>query len=443
MKEKQNALRAQTTGNGKQKTGRPAGGSRTAQRQSRRVINPHSRLPHPKSLWTLSFSLAVLPLLARAGRVYRDIPQLPAHAHASRLPSLSIIVPARNEAHNLGCLLPSLLAQDYPGELEIIVVDDHSTDGTGDAVRRRMTATGERNGRAASSPNNIRLIAAPELPDGWLGKPNASHSGAAAARGDYLLFTDADTVHDAKSAASAVAFAEAYGLDGLSIFLHQETLGLIDSTVLMVAFAGLFSGLRRSTTMLNGQYILLRREVYERSGGFAAVRAEMMDDLAYGRLLAEKGYQVPMMRGESLAGVHMYADRRQMWRGITRIGSGSLRFSGAASLLPAIFVSGLMMPLWALLFNRRSVREIPSLWLVWLTAMLGFLPWSKRLNNQQAARNIEQETECPAGAGDSHLKTVLRVLLVPPAAVFTQLASAWGLLSRMLGLGVSWKNRKV
>ncbi len=186
-----------------------------------------------------------------------------------------------------------------------------------------------------------------------MGKQNASHTGACAASGQWLLFTDADTEHSAHCAASAVAFAETYGLDGLRLFPQQETHGLLDSAVLMVSFAGFFAGLRRSTTLLNGQFVLLRRDVYERSGGFAAVSSEMMDDLAFGRLLAEQGYRTPMMHGDELVSVHMYDDTRQLWNGVKRVGSGSLRHHGMMAVVPAVFVTGVMMPVWTLLVNRR------------------------------------------------------------------------------------------
>lgn len=392
-------------------------------------MNPKTLSPYLKArkhYWTLGFSLSVLPFLAWAEQVYRDMPQLHAQACNDELPSLSIIVPARNETENLRRLLPTLEKQDYPGRMEIIVVDDHSTDGTVEVVERRQRELKAEQNASCS----MMWIPAPSLPAGWLGKPNASHTGARAARGEWLLFTDADMEHTALSAASAVAFAQTHNLDGLSIFPQQETQGLLDSAVLMVAFTGLFAGLRRSTTMLNGQYVLVRREVYEASGGFAAVRTEMMEDLAYGRLLAEQGYQVPIMRGESLATVHMYENRRQMWHGVNRLGSGSLRYNGLLALIPAIFVTGLMMPLWTLLFNRRYVREIPNLWLIWFASLLGFLPWVSRFNGSQ-------KTETPKRS------MVLGAVMAPVAAFFVQLAAVWGMVSRLLGWGVSWKDRKV
>ena len=314
-------------------------------------------------------------------------------------------------------------------------MEDHSTDGTADLVRENIRGLA---GDAATMPGSCtRLIAAPELPPGWLGKPHASHVGACAAHGEWLLFTDADTVHHAASAASVVAFAEAHGLDGLSIFLRQEMRSVIDGAVLMVAFAGLFSGLQRSTSMLNGQYILLRRQVYEQSHGFAAVRSEMMEDLAFGRYLSEQGFRVPMMRGESLASVRMYADWRQMWHGITRLGSGSLRYGGLLALLPAILITGILMPLWAPLVSPGVARQTPGLRLLWLAALGGYIPWARRFG---------QEPQ-PASGHRTWTNTgtwpLAMSLLAPAAALFVQAAALWGFVSRLLGRGVSWKDRRV
>jgi hypothetical protein len=221
------------------------------------------------------------------------------------------------------------------------------------------------------------------------------------------------------SAASAVTHAELQQLDGLSIFLQQEAQGVLDRTVLMVALAGLFAGMRRSTSMLNGQYVLIRKAAYRESGGFAAVRGEMMEDLAFGRLLADQGYFVPMMRGESLARVYMYADWRQMWRGIMRIGSGSMGWSSPSIILAPIMVTGAMMPVWVLLFKREELNDRPSMWMAWGTALGSFIPWARRLGNGWCA------------------------LLAPFGAVFIQVSAVVGLVSRLFGRGISWKNRLV
>jgi glycosyltransferase involved in cell wall biosynthesis len=411
---------------------------------------PHSasRIPHlnksaienRKFISALAFSLSVLPLLARAERVYRKLPQLPL-SEPTELPPLSIIVPARNEAHNLRRLLPSLLVQHYPGHLEIIVVDDNSEDETAEVVDcefqyfRQNSKHRQLNAEYRHFSRDLRLIRVTDLPPGWLGKPHAAHIGAAAARGQWLLFTDADMVHDQNSAASAVAYAETNDLHGLSLFPRQETRGLADSAVLMVAFIGLFAGQPRKTTMLNGQYVLLRRDVYEASGGFAAVCSEMLEDLAFGKLLANQGYRAPIMRGETLASVHMYDDWRQMWHSVTRIGAGSLRFNGSLALIPAIFVTGVMMPLWTFLFNRRVIREFPRLRLIWLMTAIGFLPWARRFNNHEgkSGRAVKRQSS----------QALIKAGLAPVAAGFVFLSALWGLASRLLGRGLNWKGRRV
>ena len=117
-----------------------------------------------------------------------------------------------------------------------------------------------------------------ELLAGWLGKPHAVHQGVLASRGEWLLFTDADMEHHPASAATAVSYALNNQADGLSIFPQQATRGVVDRAALMVGFAGLFAGQRRHNATLNGQYILLRREVYAQSGGMTAVRNEMLED---------------------------------------------------------------------------------------------------------------------------------------------------------------------
>ena len=187
-----------------------------------------------KSL-TKTFSVITLLywwLAQRAERLHRQLPTLPEQIEPISLPALSIIVPARNEVANLERLLPTLTNLAYPGEYELIVVDDNSTDGTG-KIAKELGARVER---------------VNALPSGWRGKPHACHQGAAAATGQWLLFTDADTCHAPDGPARAVALAHQQGWDGLSLFLSQKTSGWLDHLVLAVAFAGLFAGRRH----LNG-----------------------------------------------------------------------------------------------------------------------------------------------------------------------------------------------
>jgi chlorobactene glucosyltransferase len=347
-----------------------------------------------------------LPLGGRAETMYRAMPEIPRsarHDTVNGFPSLSIIIPARNEEKNLARLLPTLNALDYPGALEIIVVDDHSRDGTS-AVAENFGA---------------RVIRVDALPTGWRGKPHACHLGAQAARGDWLLFTDADTLHETDSAARAVAFANDHVLDGLTLFLRQQVNGVLDGIVLMTAFAGLFAGVRRANDLMNGQYILLRRSVYFASGGFAAVRNQALEDLALGTHLRQSGYAVMALRGASAAAVRMYADTPQMWHGMTRLGAGSLKYAGASALRTALFTTALMSPL--LVAFGVLTRSLHFAWLpiTWLVSSASVLPFARRFGFAWWA------------------------LLAPCGALFVMLAAWWGLFSRVVGRGIYWRGRRV
>lgn len=356
--------------------------------------------------FVLSISFLALPLGWLAERRYQQMPRLQASGNKVDpvgLPSVSIIVPARNEAVNLQRLLPSLAALEYGGELEQIVVDDNSTDETA----------------VIAHSHGVRVLSLDELPAGWMGKPNACHQGTAVSTGDWLLFTDADTEHAADSLANAIQYALDNKVDVVTFHLGHTTKGWLDSSTLMAAFAGLFAGLPRDHISINGQYILMRRDVYERSGGFEAVRDESLEDLALGRHLHALFYRIAMLQGDDVARVAMYHSNAQMWEGMSRIGSGSLKFSGVGSLITGLLITGLMTPL--LLLGFVFARFLPARWigLTWGISALSAWPWATRFGSRWLAP------------------------LAPIGALVVQLSSMWGILSRLAGRGISWKGRSV
>ncbi|MBW7883227.1 MAG: glycosyltransferase [Caldilineaceae bacterium] len=361
----------------------------------------------PARLWdwrrAALLTFLALPLGWRANRMYAALPQLPRKVPDGALPALSIIVPARNEAANLPHLLSSLQQVCYPGPLEVIVVDDHSDDETA----------------LIASAYGAHVARVPALPAGWLGKPHACHVGAATARGDWLLFTDADTVHAPDGPRLAVSYALEHDLDGLSLFIGQAYRSVADRIALVAAFAGLFAGRRPQNYVLNGQYILLRRAVYAATDGFAAVRNEAVEDLALGRLLHRRGYRLALLTGDHAATVRMYASLSQAWHGLSRLGSGALRWSGVWSLVTALFVSALMSPL-IVLVGVAAGRLHPA-WLpwTWLAATASMYPWAQRAG--------------PLGYA----------LLAPIGACIVQAAAIWGIANRLIGRGVKWKGRRV
>lgn len=348
-------------------------------------------------------ALLALALGWRSDRNYCRLPKLQKNSRRNRLPSLSIIVPARNEEENLKRLLPSLQRINYPGESEIIVVDDNSQDNTAGIVHHY----------------HAKLVRAGEPAKGCFGKQNACHQGAVVAKGTWLLFTDADTLHAADGPAGAVSYVLDNKLDGLSTFLEQRFFGSMDRLVLTAAFAGLFAAHRTNQATLNGQFILIHRDVYLRCGGFLAVGDQMLDDLAFADLVNKMGFKVPLVRAEHFGKVYMYDDTRELWQGISRLGSDSLRWTGIRSLLTVLYITIMTLPLFVLMDFLK--RQTSILWLLisWFSSSLSVMSWSRRF-----------------GSG-------FFALLAPLGAFFVMSASVWGLLSKLFGRKLIWKERRV
>jgi len=196
-------------------------------------------------------------------------------------PSVTAVVPARNEADVIARTVGSLMAQDYQGDFRVIVIDDQSSDGTGDAAR----ALG------------CTVVAGAPRPQGWTGKLWAVSQGIAAAGApDYLWLTDADIAHTPDNLAKLVARAQAGGLVLTSLMakLHCESLA---EKLLIPAFVFFFDMLfpfgwvngKGRTAAAAGGCMLVRREALERAGGIDAIRGEIIDDCALGRAMKAQG----------------------------------------------------------------------------------------------------------------------------------------------------------
>ena len=196
-------------------------------------------------------------------------------------PEVSVIVPARNEEACLADCLRTLVGQAGPS-YEIIVVDDHSTDGT----------------RAIAESFPVRVIAADPLPAGWSGKCNAAWSGAKIAQGQWLLFTDADTKHAPDSIATGLQEAKESSADLLSYSPKQEVGSLAERALMPVIFAELATTYPPKevcdpdspVAAANGQYLLIRREVYDAIGGHAAVATAILEDVELAKRAKQAGY---------------------------------------------------------------------------------------------------------------------------------------------------------
>ena len=225
-------------------------------------------------------------------------------------PQISIIVPARNEESCLADCLQSLASQTEVS-FEIIVVDDHSTDHT-----RAI---------ALSFPG-VHAIEANPLLEGWTGKNNAVTTGAAQARGEWLLFTDADTIHLPGSLARSLQEAQRQGAALLSYSPAQIVTGFWEKAVMPVIFAELASKYRPSqvsdpnspAAAANGQYILVTREAYEAVGGHAAIRNSLLEDVELARSIKQSGRKIFFRYGSDAVRTRMYRTFPQLREGWTK-----------------------------------------------------------------------------------------------------------------------------
>jgi glycosyltransferase involved in cell wall biosynthesis len=242
-------------------------------------------------------------------------------------PLVSVIVPARNEESSLGACLESLVAQEGIA-FEIIVVDDSSTDRT----------------RAiAESFPGVRVIEPGPLPEGWTGKNNAVTAGVREARGEWLLFTDADTVHKPGSLAKAMAEAQKQRADLLSYSPEQEVHSFWERAVMPVIFAELArkyppSRMSDPATKLaaaNGQYLLISRAAYDAVGGHAAVADSLLEDVALAKKFKVAGYKIIFRYGGDAVRTRMYRSFRQLREGWTKN-------------LALLFPSAIALALWSL-----------------------------------------------------------------------------------------------
>lgn len=226
---------------------------------------------------------------------------------------ISAIIPARDEEQNIAGCVRSLAQQTEIAE--IIVVNDQSADGTAAALQ----ALGEEIPR-------LRVVETHELPMGWVGKNHAAWLGAAEARGEWLLFTDADVRHLEGSARKALADAQRTGAALVSYSPDQE-MGTWSERALtpfvFVRLAAQFSYQAASdpnskTAAANGQLLMIQREAYEAIGGHSAVRGEVLEDVALARRVKESGRRIYFARGVGIARTRMYRGFGELWRGWTK-----------------------------------------------------------------------------------------------------------------------------
>ena len=228
---------------------------------------------------------------------------------------VSVLLPVRDEAARVEACLRSLLAQTGV-DLEVVVLDDGSTDGTADVVRR-----------VADGDPRVRVLRGRPLPPGWLGKPHACQqlADAAAPTSEVLVFVDADVVLAPTAVAATVALLETTGLDLVSPYPRQEAPGATALVQPLLQWSWLtFLPLRLAETggpsasAANGQLLAVRRTAYERAGGHAAVKREVVEDVELLRAVKRAGGTGGVVDGTALATTRMYGDWHELAEGYAK-----------------------------------------------------------------------------------------------------------------------------
>lgn len=278
-----------------------------------------------------------LGLVGAHGRFWTTSVRLPQRPAPDRWPSVAVVVPARDEAAVLPRTLPTLLAQEYPGPLAVVLADDGSADGTGELARAL----------AAGGRVPLTVVDVPARPPGWAGKVWAQAEGLRhAGDAEWLLLTDADIAHPPDSVAALVSAAVADDRDLVSLMARLRTVSVWERLV-VPAFVYFFAQLYPFRRVAAGRVaaaaggcVLLRRSVLDAAGGFATVRGAVIDDVALAGAVHRAGGRLWLGLATQVRSVRAYPRLADLWQMVARSAYTQLRRSPA---LLAGTVAGLLL----------------------------------------------------------------------------------------------------
>ena len=355
-------------------------------------------------------SLYTLLQIIRGSLKMKDLGEVSSGGH-NHFPLVSIIVPACNEETTLEPALRSLLKQDYPN-LEIIVVDDRSTDGTFELLRKMGQEFPE-----------IHLAQITELPTGWLGKNHALYWGAKQARGEILLFTDADVVMEPSTLCRAVAWFVDEQLDHLCLIFRNVAQGGLLNAMVIDALGGLFILLRPwnvrkagSRAFIGvGAFNMILSRSYWKLGGHGALKMHPIDDIMLGKKVKQQGFTQDCLLAGDFVQVRWYETIAEMIRGLMKniFALYGYRISYVAAGLVGIIVMNIV-PFWGLFLAQGPARILFGLAVLCRFAVFSF--------NARAVKG---------GPG-----LLLWSLLTPYLIVYTVIKAVWTTIRNQ---GIDWR----
>jgi hopene-associated glycosyltransferase HpnB len=352
--------------------------------------------------------LVWLYLFFAHGRFWLSTPELPPAVPEDH-PDVDIVVPARDEAHTIGPVIGSLLAQDYRGKFRIILVDDNSTDGTA---------------ALAGTAANLTVITLQSKPVEWSGKLWALSQGVAASHAPVLLFTDADIVHDPRHLSSLVAKLLQSRADMVSEMVRLNCTSLAERA-LVPAFVYFFQMLYPFSRVNDptspvaaaaGGTVLIRREALQRIGGIEAIKDNLIDDVALAQSVKKSGV---IFIGHSglAASIRPYANIADIWQMITRTAFTQLRHSPALLALTLLALTVVWLaPAAAILFMRGWPFACGLV--AFGLSVISYMPTLARYRRNR-----------------------LWALALPLIALFYMAATVGSALNHWRGQGARWKSR--
>lgn len=335
-------------------------------------------------------------------------------------PLISILVPARNEEKDIVPCLESLRRQDYPN-YEILVLDDSSSDSTAPLVAE-----------IAARDCRVRLLKGQSLPKGWAGKPFACHQLASEAKGSWLLFTDADTIHAPAMLRSAISYAQDHRLSLLSGLPLQNTVSLSQRVVVPTFYFAVLSlfplwwlqGSRSPKPGLSiGQFLFVLAEDYRGIGGHEAVKSRILEDVWLGLAMARRGKRQAVVDLSDVVSCRMYEGLGELWEGFSK---WTYSFASLSFWLPILII-----------LVGASLFLAPFILMAWHYApFVSDLDWSMIIV-LQVVIILLMRLLVDHRFGHSRVYSLSH----PASVSFILLSCAYGSIKRFTGDGVHWKER--